>query len=117
VFGGVNGFNIVDPLIVDKTPLLPDMAITGFSLFSKVVPVGEVKGRVILDSVIHMKKVIYLDYDENSLSFEFTALNFNVNSSTRYSYILEGFKDDWTVPPPSEKLSIPTLARVNTVLQ
>lgn len=103
VFGGVNGFNIVDPLIVDKTPLLPDMAITGFSLFSKVVPVGEVKGRVILDSVIHMKKVIYLDYDENSLSFEFTALNFNVNSSTRYSYILEGFKDDWTVPSTERK--------------
>lgn len=103
VFGGVNGFNIVDPRIVDKTPLIPDMAITGFSLFSKVVPVGEYNGKVILDSVIHMKKVIYLDYDENSISFEFTALNFNVNSTTRYSYILEGFKDDWTVPSTERK--------------
>jgi signal transduction histidine kinase len=103
VFGGVNGFNIVDPLIVDKTNLIPDMAITGFSLFSREVPVGEYKGKIILDSVIHMKKVIYLDYNENSISFEFTALNFNVNSTTRYSYILEGFEDDWTVPSTERK--------------
>lgn len=103
VFGGVNGFNIVDPRIVDKSPPIPDMTITGFNLFSKQVPVGEYNGKVILDSAIHTKKVIYLDYDENSLSIEFTALNFNVNSSTRYSYILEGFKDDWTVPSTERK--------------
>ncbi|MBK7866687.1 MAG: hypothetical protein IPJ75_06665 [Ignavibacteriales bacterium] len=34
---------------------------------------------------------------------EFTTLNFNVNTSTKYSYILEGFEEEWSIPSTIRK--------------
>lgn len=38
-----------------------------------------------------------LKYDENSISFEFTSTDFQDEKNTEYSYILEGFEDEWHV--------------------
>jgi len=103
IFGGVKGFSIFNPETVAGDSLNPNLAVTSMSLFSREIPVGEYNDRIILDSAIHLKKVITLDYDENSLSLEFTALNYNVSSSTRYSFILEGFEKEWSAPASSRK--------------
>lgn len=103
IFGGVKGFCVFNPETFSQTNLSPNLAITTFSLFSKEIPVGKYGDKVILDSAIHLKKVISLDYDENNLSVEFTALNNSVNTSTRYSYILEGFESEWSLPNTTRK--------------
>jgi len=103
MMGGVNGFCIFNPATVTQNSLNPNPAITSFSLFSREIPVGKYGDRMILDSAIHLKKVINLEHDENSLGIEFTALNYNVNSSTKYSFILEGFEKEWSHPSSLRK--------------
>lgn len=103
IFGGVEGFCIFNPAAIISDNLNPNPTITNFSLFSKEVPVGKFGDKIILDSAIHLKKIVNLDYDENNIGLEFTTLNYNVNSGTKYSYILEGFEEEWSIPSATRK--------------
>lgn len=39
---------------------------------------------------------IYLDHTENHLTFQFIGISFSAPKEVRYSYILEGFDEDWS---------------------
>lgn len=94
VFGGTEGVNIIDPVKVNRTEILPPVLITGISLFSRKLPIGEFNGRVILDSAEHLKRSITLEHDENGISIEFSAFE----PGTRYVYILEGLEAGYSIP-------------------
>lgn len=94
VFGGTEGVNIIDPVKVNRTELLPPVLITGISLFSRKLPIGEFNGRVILDSAEHLKRSITLKHDENGITIEFSAFE----PGTRYVYILEGLEAGYSIP-------------------
>ncbi len=86
-FGGGNGFNEFFPDSVRFNTLVPPVFITGFKLFGK--PTW-------LDSAIIDTKRIALAYDQNSISFEFLALNFIRAEKNLYTYKLEGFDKEWS---------------------
>ena len=81
LFGGVSGFNIIEPNMIENKKSIPPVVISSFKIFDKEIPIGD--GHVILK------------YDENVLSFEFAALNYYRNQQNRYAYMLEGVDRDW----------------------
>jgi signal transduction histidine kinase/CheY-like chemotaxis protein len=82
LFGGVDGYNVIDPTKLDnsKSPP-PTVVISSIKVFDREVPPGNG----------HLK----LKYSENSLAFEFAALSFYLNQDNRYAYKMEGVDPDW----------------------
>lgn len=82
--GGSHGFNIFDPAQIKPNPVAPLVAITGFKIFNKQV-----------DADLSGKTALKLNYDQNFVSFEFAALDFQAPQKNQYAYKLEGFDKDW----------------------
>ena len=85
-FGGNNGFVHFFPDSIKDNSYIPPVVITSFKNFN-----AEVK----LDSSISFKKNIYLTYQENNLSFEFTSLNYSSPEKNQYAYMMEGLDKNW----------------------
>jgi signal transduction histidine kinase/ligand-binding sensor domain-containing protein/DNA-binding response OmpR family regulator len=104
LFGGSEGFNIIDPNAVVTNPNFPKVVINDFLIFNKSVPTGsEFDGRVILDKPLSAIDQVTLKYSQNSISFEFTALDYAAPEKTRYAYMLEGFDKDWNYTDASRR--------------
>jgi len=96
LFGGVNGFNAFYPDLIINNKTKPETVLTNFSIFNKPLGIGErLNGRVIIDKSINSMDEIELNYDENSFSFEFTALHYAASSKNKFAYKLEGFNPEW----------------------
>lgn len=97
-FGGINGFNSFFPRQIRDNPYQPPVAISGFSLFNREVPVGTMEdGRVILRRPIYETGDLELSYRDNVLSFEYTALHFAAPEKNQYAYRLEGLDHAWNL--------------------
>lgn len=92
-FGGVNGFNVFNPLTVKTNPYIPPVLITNFMLFNKEVGIGE--NSVLKQNIIQTKH-IDLTYSDYIFSFEFAALNYMNSGNNKYKAMLEGFDKTWT---------------------
>jgi hypothetical protein len=91
-FGGFSGAVVVRP---DKTPeavYVPAVVLTGFQLFGKAVALAPGSP---LKRVIDYTKQLTLSHEQNSFSFEFSALSFRNPSTNRYRFKLEGFDKYW----------------------
>ncbi len=106
LFGGTNGFNIFNPEDITDNQFIPPVYITDFKLFNKDVPIGESE---ILTKSISFTDEIILDYSQNIISFEFTALNYRQTEKNQYKYILEGFHDDWVDAGTERKVNFTNL--------
>jgi signal transduction histidine kinase/ligand-binding sensor domain-containing protein/DNA-binding response OmpR family regulator len=95
-FGGVRGLNYFHPDdIRDNTsPAIP--VITDFKLFNNPVKVsGQTGEKSILNEVITIVREIKLSHRENTFSFEFSSLSYDLPQKNKYRYKLEGIDDDW----------------------
>lgn len=91
-FGSIYGLNYFHPDSLNFNEKNQKIKLTSFKLFNKEVPISN-KG--VLKQNIDLTNEITLDYSENVITFEFTALNFESNNSDNYEYFLEGFENDW----------------------
>ncbi len=107
-FGGINGFNVFNPLQVKDNNFVPPIVLTDFRLFGESVPVGE--GSV-LKKNINETNSLTLPYNLNSLSFEFAALSYVASTKNQYRYMLEGFDADWHDVGSKERLAVYTNIR------
>ena len=82
--GGSHGFNVFNPAQIQPNPVPPQVAITGFKIFNTPAAVD-------LSGMLPLK----LNYDQNFISFEFAALDFQAPGKNHYAYKLEGFDKDW----------------------
>ena len=80
-FGGINGINRFFTNRVKDNPFIPPVVITSIKVANLIV-----KGE---------KDKLTLSHHENFITFEFAALAYSVPSDNYYSYMLEGFDDDW----------------------
>lgn len=94
LFGGINGFNVIDPLEVRENKNPPLCRFTGFYLFNKPAGPGSINSPLKKD--INAVTGISLNHDQSDFTFTYSALNYTVPENTRYSYILEGFDKTWT---------------------
>ncbi len=83
-FGGENGFNIFYPERVQNNPHRPQTVITAFRVNDQRFDLGA-----------SGEQTIVLNYDQNSLSFEFAALDFTAPAKNRYRYRLEDHETAW----------------------
>ncbi|KAA6330868.1 Sensor histidine kinase TodS [termite gut metagenome] len=91
-FGGINGFNIIVPELVKNNEYVPPIVITNLKIFNENAEVGE--GKLLTKHIAFTDKV-RLRYDQNMLSFSFTALNYVMAEKNRYRYRLEGLEERW----------------------
>lgn len=88
-FGGVKGLNYFYPEAVSDNKNIPNIAFTSFKIFDREIPALE------LGSNINMLDEIILSFNENFISFEFSALEFTNPKMNQYSYMLSGLDNDW----------------------
>jgi ligand-binding sensor domain-containing protein/signal transduction histidine kinase len=91
-FGSYSGLTALSPDAVDERPLIPRVVLTNFQISDKPVPVGAESP---LKKSISVTKALTLSHSQNTLSFEFTALNYADPERTRYRYRLEGLDSGW----------------------
>jgi signal transduction histidine kinase/ligand-binding sensor domain-containing protein len=110
IFGGVNGFNIFYPDSIRQNTYVPPVVITDFKIHNNPV---SIKGKLvsadssIIDSPLKKQiskcDSIILAYDQNYLSFEFAALDFNAPQKNMYAYKMEGVDHDWVYTDASRR--------------
>jgi Signal transduction histidine kinase len=83
VFGSSNQFVVFDPHKINMADSLPDVRITGFKVRHRFLSV---------DSISNLK-LVELAPDENSVTIDFSALNYYSAYLIRYK--LEGIDKDW----------------------
>lgn len=84
-FGGMNGFNIFIPSAIRKNTYIPPIVISEFKIFDQP------QSRELLDG-----DTIFLTYDDNFFSFEFSALDYSNPTKIKYAYTLENFDEYWS---------------------
>lgn len=96
LFGGNNGFTLFIPEVIkgiksNKYP--PRVALTSMRIFNKEVIPGE-EGSPLTQQINETDHIL-LDYDQNVITFDFSALNFIQPERNQYAYKLDGFEKDW----------------------
>jgi signal transduction histidine kinase/ligand-binding sensor domain-containing protein len=98
LFGGINGFNAFYPDRIISYRSNLQAVITGFKLFNQSVALGEnIDGRVLLPKSIYEMNEIILKHNQNTISFEFTAMDYSNPERNLFSYKLDGFEKEWQI--------------------
>lgn len=105
-FGGVRGFNLIDPAQVRPSAFEPPVVLTWIGAGEQAFS-GQISRRVPVE----------LDQQQRILSFGFAALDYTVPENNRFSYQLEGFDAQFS-PPSTRPLAVYTnLAAGNYVFR
>lgn len=92
IFGDGYGYYTFYPEKLNTKLLTPELYISGFQMGNQEIKPG--KGSPI-DAPISFAKEIKLKNDQNSFSFEFTALHFGISGDVVYQYKLENYDSSW----------------------
>ncbi|HYC84227.1 MAG TPA: two-component regulator propeller domain-containing protein [Chryseosolibacter sp.] len=96
LFGGNNGFTLFVPESIKRVrrnAFPPAIALTSFKIFNREVAPGSAGSP--LKAHINETSQVSLSYDQNVITFEFSALNFIQPDKNQYAYRLDGFEDSW----------------------
>ena len=85
-FGGIDGLTGFYPENLRDNPHVPPVVVTSLKINNREKIPGEWSAR---------PEPLHISYDENSISFEFAALDFTMPGKNRYAYMLVGFDNDW----------------------
>ncbi|MEN9448490.1 MAG: hypothetical protein RJA25_1780 [Bacteroidota bacterium] len=88
LFGGNNGFNIID---ADNIPF------NSYKPFSNIVNIKTDSNTFNTFSYTHQKKRVYFANHQNNISFEFTSSDYVNTPKNIFEYKLEGYDKDWTL--------------------
>ena len=94
-FGGTKGFNVFDPQSVKISTFEPPIIISEIRLFDKALtPQTMFDGKQVIDKSVLNLKTLTLKHDQNVISFDFAALDYNSPESNKYSYQLINFDEN-----------------------
>ncbi len=82
--GGTEGFTVFNPLTIKKNTTSPTVVIQQVRVFNEVQAIDG-----------QGKNPLRLRYDQNTLSFDFAALDYHAPEKNTYMYKLEGFDANW----------------------
>ena len=95
-FGGIDGFNVLMPDQPKGHPLPFPPVFRALRLFGDIVNVGEsYNGHMVLTKSTAYTSNIKLLYNQNFLTFEFSALNFRNPGQSIYRYKMTGIDAQW----------------------
>ena len=93
VFGGVGGYTAFDPRRIIEDRFAPVVALTALRVNNRLVNTSTPDSP--LRRVINETSEVVLNDQQNFLSFDFAALQFNQNDKNQYRYKLTGIDNDW----------------------
>lgn len=85
-FGGINGLTVFLPTSITDNPYLPQVTLT--SLKQDDSPMK-------LNGSVETVNDVSIEWPQNSLEFEFSALSYNQPNKNQYAYKLDGFDTNW----------------------
>jgi signal transduction histidine kinase/ligand-binding sensor domain-containing protein len=91
-FGGMNGLTIFHPDSIKDNDRIPPVYITGIRINDQSIYQQESPG---LETSLFETEQIELPFKQNSLAFEFTALNYSNAEQNRYRYRMKGLDAEW----------------------
>lgn len=100
LFGGISGFNIIDPLRVKESNFEAPLLLTTLT---------KLYGNEKMEIDISGEKEIELAYNDNVLAIEFASLDYTNPQKNKYAYMLEGFEDSWNYTDGSPKAEFTNL--------
>ncbi len=106
-----NGLNRIDPkdfIKKDSTP--PSVVITAMSVNDSSY--GHPDGKIFKKSVAYTDK-ISLGHNQKNLGFEFVALHYLRSEDNLYSWKLENYDTEWTLPSKERKVNYTNLSPGN----
>lgn len=86
LFGGSNGFNVIDPSRLERSARPQDVVLTGVEIMNRPAKV---------EAPYSLLTSLRLGYRDSVVSFDFSALDFAAPDKTRYAYRLSGFDKDF----------------------
>ena len=92
-FGGINGITTFFPEEITDNLHIPPIMISKLKLFHKTVSFKDTGSP--LRQPIYRAKEITLPYNQNNISFEFSALDYTAPEKNNYAYKMENFDDVW----------------------
>jgi signal transduction histidine kinase/ligand-binding sensor domain-containing protein/DNA-binding response OmpR family regulator len=92
VVGGMNTFVLFNPDQIVKNPLIPNVVISKFRIWTDNVSEGEG-----VTETAYPPSSIRLKYFQSAFTISFSALNYVYPKNNRYSYMLEGFDKNWNL--------------------
>ncbi|MEO8564718.1 MAG: two-component regulator propeller domain-containing protein, partial [bacterium] len=92
LFGGSQGFNVIEPERIAENGHVPPIVFTGFQLANKPVTIGA-PGSPLARHITEARSIT-VRYDQ-SFTIEFAALDFVAPDKNRYAYKLDGLDRDW----------------------
>lgn len=93
LFGSSKGFTLFDPADLHPNTFAPPIYITDVQVMNEPVrAIEQPDGRL---QSIPFADTLTLQPDESVVTFGFSALNYRLPESNRYSYRLLGFEEDW----------------------
>ena len=98
-FGNSRGLTSFWPDQIVEKPVVPSLALTGFSLLNR--PVAPGPGSLLANSITFTHSLT-LSHEENIYSFEFAALSYLDPPRNQYRYMLEGLDHSW-IPVDSDR--------------
>lgn len=93
LFGGPNGFNIINPVTVKENPTPSNTIITNLFIDNKIAGVNEPENKI-QESIVTSKKIV-LQHQQNSLTFEFISTNFIQPEKNQFKYRLVNYDNNW----------------------
>jgi signal transduction histidine kinase/ligand-binding sensor domain-containing protein/CheY-like chemotaxis protein len=117
--GMLKGMISFKPLDIKPNIYKPKPIFTNFYIYNhEILPGDTFDKRVILTKQIWATKKIILTYKENDFTIEFSASDYSVPEKNIYSYILEGFSNEWiTLPQNRHSVNFIGLQPGNYVLR
>ncbi len=109
-FGGANGFLVFHPDSIFDNTIAPPVHITNLYMQDRLSPMSTRQGSALLSEAHQVPKFrteheLYLRPWQNSLTFEFAALNYLDPEKNLYKYRLEGFQDEWILTSSEHRLA------------
>lgn len=108
LFGGVRGFNVVDPLLALAPLPSPGVQLTTLEVNEKALST---------DSLYRLNHQITLPYNFNSLGLYLSNLHYGAPGERRYAYRLKGYDNQWIENNNRNYIRYPNLPPGNYVFE
>lgn len=116
-FGGNKGLNIFNPKDINKVLKSYPIIFNDLKILNTSVPVNTNETKSILEESLSYKDNLILPYDKTFFSIDFAVLKYPSAHNISYSYILEGYNNQWIDLKNSTRINFSKIPAGNYVLK
>lgn len=114
-FGGGNGFNVIDPEIVQPNTNFSDIFLSNLTINSQEI--DKQKPKYINSEYLSAINQIELNYKQNTVGVAFVVNSFIKNSKSHFKYRLLNYIDEWNMADYNSSISFTKIPPGEYILQ